>query len=209
MLREYKDEIEKLKAMLAQAAGGAPVAAAAPAAAAPAAPAAVSPMDFAAMAGDGGGGDDPLSRTAELDEALKAKENEIAEERRQREELAERLATLMGKMQGQGAAAPTPLPLDSSGTLPAALQIAPTVDQIEKAEMERAELERVHHERVRKAKKRAEKKASAGMARLAKEKEAMADELNELRAMLEEGQNGSDNQVYIYARTCSYRLSRY
>ena len=195
MLREYKDEIEKLKAMLAAAnAGGAAPGAMSVAADAPA------PIDFAAMAGGGGDNESALSRTAELDEALKAKEDEIAEERRQREELAERLKGMMAKMQGQGSALSMPVQVAVGSAAP----VEPSSDQLEKAERERVELERVHRERLVKAKKKAEKKARLEMERMAKEKEAMADELSELRAMLEEGGQGvtgSDNQAQSHVES--------
>ena len=202
MLREYKDEIEKLKAMLEAAASGGAVPTAAPVAA----PAASSMnMDFAALApgGDSNTGGADAERAAELDEALKAKESEIAEERRQREEMAQRLQDMMSKLQGQGAAKQD---LGASGRLNLTGEIGaietPSEDQLARAEMERAELERVHRERLAKVKKRQQKKARAEMEKMNQEKAAMADELAELRALLEAGETGtsgaaptaSDNQ---------------
>ncbi len=190
MLREYKDEIEKLRQMLLAAQSGQPLLA--PAAAAAPVPAPVTSsapdgiIDFASMASPVQASPSSSSNATELDEMNKA----LLEERNARMEMEQRLAELQRGLVTN---------LGSSGTFEEQVGVidgkeGDANDHAIEIERQRVETERIHWERVARAKRKKEQKAKLELERVNKEKKAMQDEMDELRDLVTSAPQKNSNE---------------
>ncbi len=158
MLREFKEEIERLKRMLAEQAN---TQSAAPAKT-------ESEFDFASMVSN-------QNMSSDLMAELKRKEDEIMAERQAKDELMQRLNRLQGSFVGVGHG-----PLSPTHKVIGGLPMV-SEEVIQKANAEREEAERARKERKLINKKRREEKQKEELQRVVNEKLAMENELEELR----------------------------
>lgn len=190
MLREFKDEIAKLKSMLAAAANGVPLGAGFPYT-----PSASLEQDaYAGNMPHGGGGSGPIvekvivkevevASKALLDERdmahqqLKQREHDLAQERQMREELMQRMQQLQSHLMGSSTGG------GGMGNLEAGNDQGQTVTNTETPEQEeeRKEAARRHKERRQKMKERRKQRQQEEMNRVVEEKQAMEEALEELR----------------------------
>ncbi len=157
MLREFKEEIERLKKMLAE-----QVSTVAPAKAEP------SEFDFASMVSN-------QNMSNDLVAELKRKEDEILAERQAKDELLQRLNRLQGSFVGVGHG-----PLSPAHKVIGGLPMV-SEEVIQKANAEREIAEKARKERKLINKKRREEKQREEVQRILSEKQAMENELEELR----------------------------
>lgn len=120
-------------------------------------------------------------------EALKAKESEIEQERRLREELNMRLQELQNMVMGQN---------DKTDEVKEEQKLSPEeIEALEKAEAERLEAERIHKERKLRARKRREQLDKEDLTYVLEEKKAVEDELDELRQSLAVNMEEKDKYI--------------
>ena len=163
MLREFKEEIERLKRMLAEQVN---TQSAAPAKAE--SEKAGAEFDFASMVPN-------QNMSSDLMAELKRKEDEIMAERQAKDELLQRLNRLQGSFVGVGHG-----PLSPGHKVIGGLPMV-SEEIIQKANAEREEAERARKERKLIHKKRREEKQKEQLQRVMNEKLAMENELEELR----------------------------
>ena len=172
MLREFKEEIERLRQALQQQQSGGGGAVAAPSAVPQG-----GGWDFAGLVQ--GAAAAPNSDAMALQEALKAREQEIEKERKLREEYMLRLQELQNKFVGHH---------DNSNdiNIVGIIPIEKSEKDIELAEQERAEAEKRLKERRQRNKEKRQRRQQAELDQILQEKQAMEEELTELKNSTDE-----------------------
>ena len=151
-------------------------------------------IDFAALAGNNNNNNNDNNQEINNDVKINEMNAALEEERKAREDMALKLQQMQARFLGMN--------IDSNIVDNNVNNIDSTnEDAIAKAtaiaakrEQERLEAERLHWERKQKAQKKKELKAKSELEKAEKEKAAMKDELAELRAMINNNSNDSHNQ---------------